>query len=303
MRIFGRRVDPRRLIPFTCFLTMFIVSAVMLGNYLVHSIDRKADNVQMAKGYEESFMEREVEVLAPVIEATPEPTATPEPGPVATPSPTLRPVYHDFSGKVPSKASKLSIENKDLVGWLYIKGVVSLPVVQRDNSFYLTHNFEGEKDSGGTLFLDENHPMTEKLQHLLIHGHNMHDSSMFGIVSGYNKLSMLKENGFATYSTMYAPEDYVICAVLRVDPDPKSDRFFSYVGTPDFRNENAFYTFAAELKEKSIFDIPIDLHPCDGLLSLSTCIDDDRLLVVFRSIREGESKSGLQQLIDQTTKK
>lgn len=303
VRVFGRRVDPRRLVPFACFLLMFIISAAMLGDYAVRSIARKSDNIQMAQGYEDAFVGREVEVLAPLVDSTTEPIATAVPLPTATPAPKLLNIYHDFSGEVPDKAGKLYIQNSDLVGWLYIKGVVSLPVVQRDNSFYLNHNFEGQEDKGGTLFLDQHHPMSEGLQHLLIHGHNMHDSSMFGIVGSYYKLDMVRNSAFATFSTMHAPEDYVICAVLRVSPDAGDAAYFPYVGTPNFSSEAAFYAFAEELQSRSMFDIPVDLQPSDALLSLSTCIDDDRLLVTFRRIREGETREELQSLINQARKK
>jgi len=301
VRILGRRVNLKRLIPFCCFLLIFIVSASMLANYAVNSVRRKSINIQMADGYETSFVGREAEILAPVVTAVA--TATPVPGPVATPAPTLLLSYHDFSGDVPDKAGRLYIQNSDLVGWLYIKGVVSLPVVQRDNSFYLNHNFEGAPDSGGTLFLDQYHPMSESLQHLLIHGHNMHDSSMFGIVSGYEKLSMVRSSGFATYSTMHAPEEYVLCAVLQVSADPADADYFSYVGTPNFFNEDEFYAFAGDLKKRSMFDIPIDLQPSDALLSLSTCIGDDRLLVCFRRIRANETRESLQALLNQASEK
>lgn len=309
------RLDLRRFVPFLCFLTIFVVSASMLGNYIVRSAHRKSDNIQMAQNYENAFMGREAVILAadggsngsvpadatvsPDVSAAP----TSTPAPTATPAPTLLDTYREFSGDIPSKASKLYIQNSDLVGWLYIKGVVSLPVVQRDNSYYLTHNFAGEEDSGGTLFLDEYHPMSESLQHLLIHGHNMHDSSMFGIVSTYEKLSVAQSNGFASFSTMYAPEDYVLYAVLRVSSDVSDDGYFSYVGTPNFYSEDDFYAFAAEVKDRSMYDIPIDVEPSDALLSLSTCIGDDRLLVCFRRFRDGETKDSLQPLLNQIRKK
>lgn len=312
---YRHRLDLRRFVPFLCFFAVFVVSATMLGNYIVRSAHRKSDNIQMAQNYENVFMGREAVILAADGEsndsAPAEATVSPDvsaaptdaPAPTATPGPTLLDTYREFSGDIPSKASKLYIQNSDLVGWLYIKGVVSLPVVQRDNSYYLTHNFAGEEDSGGALFLDEYHPMSESLQHLLIHGHNMHDSSMFGIVSTYEKLSVAQSNGFASFSTMYAPEDYVLYAVLRVSSDVNDDDYFSYVGTSNFYSEDDFYAFATEVKERSMYDIPIDLQPSDGLLSLSTCIGNDRLLVCFRRFRDGETKESLQPLLNQIKKK
>ena len=46
--------------------------------------------------------------------------------------------------------------NSDIVGWVNIgNGLLSTPVMQRDNEYYLTHNFYGEEDNHGQVFLDE----------------------------------------------------------------------------------------------------------------------------------------------------
>ena len=299
--MFGYRLVMRRFVPFTALLVVFAISAGMLIDYAAHSVRRKKSNAQLSAQYEQVFV-GDTEVSAPPAAAEP----TPSPASAhasAEPASTLAPFYHDFSGAIPERAKELYRQNNDLVGWLYIKGVVSLPVVQRDNSFYLNHDFEGKKSDGGALFLDQYHPMSPQTQHLLIHGHNMHDSSMFGIVSSYNKLFMVQKNGFARFSTLYAQEDYVICAVLMISPDMGSRTYFNYVDTPNFDSEADFIDFAKELKERSIFDIPVDMQPSDGLLSLATCSGDDRLLVVFRRIREGEKKDALQQLLSQAAKK
>jgi len=175
-------------------------------------------------------------------------------------------------------------------------------VVYRDNDYYLTHAFNGKSDSGGTLFLDENHPLTESAQHLVIHGHNMHDSSMFGILSSYEKLGILKSHAFARFSTMYAPEDYVVFAVLRVRPETNSVRYLNYIGRPSFRDANEFNDYIGELRSRSMYAVPVDVQPTDALLTLATCIEDDRLVVVFRRLRDGETKEQLQEQVDRSVK-
>ena len=46
--------------------------------------------------------------------------------------------------------------NPDLVGWLELGGenAFSAPVVQRDNTYYLKHDFYGKEDRHGAVFLD-----------------------------------------------------------------------------------------------------------------------------------------------------
>ena len=47
-----------------------------------------------------------------------------------------------------------------------------------------------------------------------------------------------------------------------------------------------------EFRSRSIYDIPVDVEVGDNLLTLSTCYyekDDQRLVVVARRVRDGES--------------
>jgi len=278
----------RRFIPFVLFLVTGVVSLALLVNYGIHSLQRWRDNRELAAEYSEAFVEAEIPLEEPTVSA--EPTAAPL---------ELKNSYRDMSGQPISKIQNLYSQNHDLVGWLYIKGIVDLPVVYRDNEFYLTHNFKGQKDKGGALFLDENHPLTEETQNLVIHGHNMHDSSMFGIVSSYAQLGVVKGNPFATFSTMYAPEHYVIFAVVRVDPNVDSHEYFGYIGNPTFSNAEDFYQYIDEVRKRSMFDIPVDVVHTDSILTLATCVEDDRLAVFFRRVREGEGQSELRAQVEQ----
>ena len=46
-----------------------------------------------------------------------------------------------------------------------------------------------------------------------------------------------------------------------------------------------------------MYAIPIDVAPSDALLTLSTCLDDDRLVIVCRRVREKETRSELRQAV------
>lgn len=285
-------VNWKRMLPSLCFLLTGIISLSLLLNYGIESLRRRKDNEQLSIVYSGSFADESD--ASGFAEATLDPDAN-----LATPEPKLKSTYRTLSGEPFSQAKSLYQQNNDLVGWLHIKGVVDLPVVYRDNEFYLTHNFKQKSDKGGALFLDENHPLTEATQNLVIHGHNMHDSSMFGILSSYHKLNVVKANPFAAFSTMYNQEQYVIFAVLRVNTAVKNSQYFNYIGKPRFKDELAFYNYTGEIKDRSLFSIPIDVQPSDSLLTLATCIQDDRLVVFYRSVRSGETKEQLQALVRQ----
>lgn len=286
----------KRFIPVVFFMITAIVSLSLLLNYGISSIWRRQENARLSAEYSQAIIQNDREEVE---ESTPDVPMTVR----AVEMPQMQSVYHSMDGTLSSRMQRLYEQNNDLVGWLYIEGVVDLPVVYRDNEYYLTHNFKKKRDKGGALFLDENHPMTEETQHLVIHGHNMYDSSMFGILSSYEHLSVVKNNAFATFNTLYAAEDYVVFAVVRVNPDITSDEYFSYIGRPYFDREEHFYRYMDEIISRSMFNIPIDVLPSDSVLTLATCVDDERLIVVLRRIRNGETKQLLQQLIDQSYKK
>ena len=58
-----------------------------------------------------------------------------------------------------------------------------------------------------------------------------------------------------------------------------------------------FEAYVRRLQLRSEYAIPIDVKPSDALLTLSTCLDDDRLVIVCRRVRENETRSELRQSI------
>lgn len=238
---------------------------------------------------------------------TAEPAQTPEPTPVETENPTQAPaaeptaapakdavkstVYHAMGGKPLAQMETLHAQNHDLVAWISIDNVLDLPVVYRDNSYYLTHDFNKNKSTAGTIFLDENHPMTERTQNLLLHGHNMKDGTMFGRLAQYEKnLEYLKAHAFIDFSTLWHQERYVVFAVLDVSLDIGDDRFVEYFAHPTFKSDEEFERYIRRVELASLYAIPMDVKPTDALLTLSTCLDEDRLVILARRQREGEKR-------------
>ena len=182
------------------------------------------------------------------------------------------------------------------MGWLYIKGILSLPVVYRDNEYYLTHDFNGSHNTSGTLFLDKNHPITADAQNLLIYGHNMRDGSMFGLLTHYQRADYLKKHPFIRFSTLWEEEEYVIFAVVNASIDPQDERYITFFTHPSFSSDEEFETYVKRLKAMSCHKTYINVKSGDALLTLCTCVGNDRLIVAARRIRPNESKATLQTL-------
>lgn len=250
-----------------------------------------------------------------MLEETPAETATPMP--TEAPAPTLTPAqearqtvtpvpetvkttqYQRMGGTPLAQMEALHAQNTDLVAWLTIDNVLDLPVVYRNNSYYLTHDFAKNKSTAGTIFLDENHPMTEKTQNLLLHGHNMKDGTMFGRLTQYEKsIDYLKAHPFVDFSTLWHQERYVIFAVVDVSLDMSSENFLDYFAHPRFSSDAEFASYIRRAELASMYAIPMDVKPSDALLTLSTCLEENRLVVIARRQRDGESKASLRETVN-----
>lgn len=211
--------------------------------------------------------------------------------------------YRQVGGDALPEMAALYEKNRDLVAWIQIPDVLDLPVVYRNNDYYLTRDFNKQKNASGTIFLDVNHPFKEKTQNLLLHGHNMKDGTMFGRLAQYlHDDSYLRNHPFIYFDTLWNKEQYVIFAVLDVSLKPSDERFFNYFTHDTFISDAEFSMYIRQLQLRSGYAIPIDVVPSDALLTLSTCLDDDRLVIVARRLRENETRSDLRALIRMATR-
>ena len=216
----------------------------------------------------------------------------------------------DGAQEAPSVAADLAdayAQNDDLVGWLKAGEGIELPVVQSDNTYYLDHGFTGEEDRNGTLFLNMNNQLFPPDDVLLIHGHNMKDGSMFGTLPKFERYDYAKEHPLVTFQTIYDEEPvyYVPVSVFNASMLPDHSRYFdiTQIVFPDdeagevtdsstFRQSSAFKAYLDELRAVSLWESPVDVNVDDKLLMLITCsydLEDGRLMVVCRRLRDGET--------------
>ena len=310
-----RRLNPRYAVMAGLFCVA-IWSAAQLVGFGARYVQTRRLEKQLSAMHSEAFAVYGQETQAEDIrEETPAETAAPMPteAPALTPTPaqearkTVTPVpevvkttqYQRMGGTPLAQMEALHAQNTDLVAWLTIDDVLDLPVVYRNNSYYLTHDFAKNKSTAGTIFLDENHPMTEKTQNLLLHGHNMKDGTMFGRLTQYEKsIDYLKTHPFVDFSTLWHQERYVIFAVVDVSLDTGSENFLDYFAHPRFSSDAEFASYIRRAELASMYAIPMDVKPSDALLTLSTCLDENRLVVIARRQRDGESKASLRETVN-----
>lgn len=238
--------------------------------------------------------------------APPPPTATPEPDASATAAPTKAPAQrlssvtypHNPFSLVRDRFKTLREVNRDIVGWLRIDNLLDEAVVQRDNTFYLTHDSTGAENTNGAVFLEEGCTMRTRPYTLILYGHNMKTGLMFGSLRNYEHLSFYRANPFVSFDSIYEDGRYVIFSVATVSTLSDNWRFMDFAklnsSTISWRQE-AIHT----LLNLSIFGSALDVRPEDQLLLLITCVDndDDRRIIAARRMREDESEEQLKSVV------
>jgi len=119
-------------------ITIGLYSAVRLVHYVVASFSARRTNEGLQADFEAA---EDISVLStPAMDSMMMPTATPEP--------QLLDSYQYIGDMIHPKIEKICAKNPDTVAWLHIPGgIVDLPVVYRDNTFYLDHNFYGKRSN------------------------------------------------------------------------------------------------------------------------------------------------------------
>ena len=189
---------------------------------------------------------------------------------------------------------KLYEINSDIVGWLNIgDGLLSTPVMQRDNEYYLTHDFYGEEDKHGQVFLDKGNSPQLTDDNTILYGHNItSDRSMFNILARYKDTEFAAEHPVIQLNTLYNRRQYAVAVVYIVSTRPEHGELFDYISYLKFSTRDAKQAYIAQIQKRSLIDTGVKMTADDRLLTLSTCtyeFADARLVVVARQLREGES--------------
>lgn len=262
----------------TCALAcVFLYSTISLIIYGVSS--RNTQNVNRALVNIHEAEEAAAPDIMPV--PTDEPIAETVEEPVAEPEQS-EPVMQRMTGTIPIRGLRLLNVNPDYVGWLKIVGLIDLPVVYRDNEYYLTHNFLGDESNSGTIFLDENHPIQEDTQYLLLHGHAMYDGSMFSYVTHFRHKDFIAEHPYLTFETLYSSDYYEIIGSVYLEEDEMVS--IARMTCPVFDDEADFNEFIDGMRAHAIHFTKEDVPPDSALIALSTCYQDGRIVALYKRI-------------------
>ena len=161
------------------------------------------------------------------------------------------------------------------MAYLYITDTeIEYPVVQRNNSYYLNHNFYGEKNAHGTIFLDESCSTEDPV--LLLHGHHMKDGTMFGSLKQYRDKEFRQAHSEIFLDMGEGFDTYEVFAILQIDLT-KED-YFAYEEIP--KDADSLTAYLKQIRKHAVwYEQPGNE---DKLLLLSTCAygsEDERMVV------------------------
>lgn len=209
-------------------------------------------------------------------EPTPSSTveATASPAPTETPEPVRSQLETEEPYVSPIDFASLQAQNPDIYGWLRIPGTeFDFPLVQRlgDDSFYLTHDSDGNESSAGAIFTESAYNSTTMEDPVTVaYGHQMHAGTMFGkLQETYSQENALEDYGEVI---VYLPEKELHYQVFAAVPYDNRHILYNYDCT-DSRRFNAFLNSIYEVREIGAqFNSGVTVSTDDKVLVLSTCL-------------------------------
>ncbi len=174
----------------------------------------------------------------------------------------------------------LKEKNPDTIAYLKVNNTkIDYVVVKgKDNSYYLTHDFNKKSNSAGWVFADYHNKYDGTDKNKVIYGHNRLNGSMFGSLKktlekkwfnnkDNHKILLADETGEHYYQVF---SNYMI----------KVENY--YINT-EFKNDDEFYKFIKTLKKRSKYNYKVDLSKDDQILTLSTCTSGGKKRVVMHA--------------------
>lgn len=177
--------------------------------------------------------------------------------------------------------------NKDTVGWLKINNTnVDYPVVQTtNNDYYLKNDYYHNKNYNGWIFADYRNDIDKLDQNTIIYGHNKYlNQTMFGTLNNVlnEEWQNNNENLKITFNNLYENMQWQIFSIYKIHNTN------DYL-TTSFSSKAAYKKFLNVIKNRSIKDFNVDVTKEDKILTISTCVDNNKRLVIHAKLIKNAS--------------
>lgn len=177
--------------------------------------------------------------------------------------------------------------NNQTKGWIQVNGTnINYPFVQaKDNKYYLTRSFDKSYNDAGWLFLDYRNNISNLEKNTIIYGHSRLDKTMFGTLKNILKSSWVKntDNYIVKLSTQTHNTLWQVFSVYRI---PTTSDYLQI----DFETNEEFNNFANMLLKRSDYNFNTKVNENDKILTLSTCADNDKKVVLHAKLIKKEAR-------------
>ena len=217
----------------------------------------------------------------------------------AGPEPSARPYFgntypNNPNLQVSERFKALRRKSGYIMGWLKLDGVDE-PVVQKDNSFFLTHDAMGKKNINGAIFLDQSISLLTRPNAIFLFGHNMKTGAMFGNLRKFEKSSYYFNHWIISFDSLYDEGGkYIVFGVCKPGVVRGARQYADVYDL--LSNDSDLRAQALEdLLESNMHAKVVNVTADDQLLLLITCTNDDteRLIIAARRLRDGETEDRL----------
>lgn len=173
---------------------------------------------------------------------------------------------------------KLLHVNSDTVGWLTVKETkVDYPVLKTtDNLYYLKRNFYKEKDNNGWVFMDYRNSIEELDTNTIIYAHNRYYSGvMFGTLNNVTKKKWYtnEDNLIISFHSLYQEMYWKVFSIYSINVT--NDYLYT-----NFETKEDYQNFLDLISSRSDYSFATPVSTDDKILTLSTCLDNNKRLVV-----------------------
>lgn len=176
---------------------------------------------------------------------------------------------------------ELKHQNSDTKGWIKVNGTnINYPFVQyKDNDYYLKHSFDKSNNKKGWVFLDYRNDIDDLSDNTIIYAHGLVNNAMFGSLRNTTKEKWYKnkDNYIIKIATENKTMLFLVFSSYNIEPE-------SYYITDNIENDEARLNFYNDLKKRSIYDYGVNLNNNDKILTLSSCYDNTKRMVVHAKL-------------------
>lgn len=171
--------------------------------------------------------------------------------------------------------------NSDTVGWIKVNGTnINYPFVKaNDNEYYLKHTFDKSSNKKGWVFLDYRNDINNLSNNTILYAHGLVNNQMFGSMRRVIKPSWYndKSNHIITIATPRGNQSWQVFSTYTIEPE-------SYYITTNFSSDDEFNTFINTIKQRSVYDYKVNVTTNDKVLTLSSCYDDKKRMVLHAKL-------------------